>query len=577
MGTGNVARVDVEEIEFDSQLLGAMPIVEHFIGRLKLDNALDAAVPHDDARVLLAPARVLGVVVRHLTIEHRPLYAIGEWSANYAPELLGMNESELAALNDDRVGRTLTRLFDADRASLLTTVVLSMVRAFDIDCRQLHNDSTSITVTGSHYGGATKRGEKPVAEVTFGHSKDHRPDLRQLVWILSVSADGAVPLSYRVESGNTSDDTTHVETWDQLRELVGRDDFLYIADGKLANEKAIGHIDANHGRFVTVLANNRKEVTWFQHWIQDHAPTWEEARRQPARRGGDPDEVWRTFESPLPSGAGYRVIWVHANAKQTRDAATRTARITAGQAALEALTAKLAGPRCRLKSVVAVESAVERALEHTSAARYFSTRVEEVPQESFRQARRGRPGPSTHYVKRVTSRFTLSFNVRTDVVSAEAKSDGTFALLTNDSVMTPAEILNAYKYQPNLERRHAQLKGHQLVAPVFLKDPVRIEGLLCCHFFALVIQALIEREIRGAMKAAKRTSIPLYPELRECAAPSAHRVLEIFAHVARHVLRDADGNVVKIYEPTLTPLQLQVLELLGIPASVYAATKSASS
>ena len=112
-------------------------------------------------------------------------------------------------------------------------------------------------------------------------------------------------------------------------------------------------------------------------------------------------------------------------------------------------------------------------------------------------------------MKRVTSRFTVSFNVRSDVVSADAKSDGTFPLLTNDCVMTPAEVLNAYKYQPNLERRHAQLKGHQLVAPVFLKDPVRIEGLLCCHFFALVIQAVIEREIRGAMKAAQ----PGLPEM----------------------------------------------------------------
>ncbi len=572
-----MALVDVEQTQFDTQLLGAMPIVNHFVERLKLDEALETALPHDDARVLLAPASVLGVVVRHLVVEHRPLYEIAEWAASYAPELLGLNESEIVALNDDRVGRTLTRLFDADRASLLTSVVLTMVRTFEIDCRQLHNDSTSITVTGSHYGGARKRGEKPVAEVTFGHSKDHRPDLRQLVWLLSVSADGAVPLHYRVESGNTSDDTTHVATWDQLRELVGRDDFLYIADGKLASEKALRHIDANRGRFVTVLANNRKEVTWFRHWTEDHAPTWEEARRQRARRSSDPDEVWRTFESPLPSGAGYRVIWVHAHAKQARDAATRTARIAAGLAALEALSVKLCAPHCRLTNVVAVESAVERALEHSSAARYFSTHVEEVPQESFRQAKRGRPGPATHYVKRVTKRFTLSFNVRSDVVSAEAKSDGTFALLTNDSVMTPAEVLNAYKYQPNLERRHAQLKGHQLVAPVFLKDPVRIEGLLCCHFFALVIQALIEREIRGAMKTAHQASIPLYPELRGCAAPSAHRMLEIFAHVARHVLRDADGTIVKIYQPTLTPLQIQVLELLGIPVSVYAVTKSASS
>lgn len=568
-----MARVEVDEIEIDSRLLGAMPIVNHFIRRLDLEEALGRCVPHDDSRLLLAPASVLGVLVRHLVVNHGPLYALGEWAANYEPDQLGLGERDLRALNDDRVGRTLTSLFDADRASLLTSVVLHMVRSFTIDTTQLHNDSTSITVTGTHYGGGAKRANQPVAELTYGHNKDHRPDLRQLVWILSVSADGAVPLSYCVASGNVSDDSTHVPTWNQLRELLGRDDFLYVADCKLATASAMGHIDANHGRFVTVLPANRNEVTWFTQWIQTHTPIWSEARRQRARREGDPDEVWRTFESPLPSAAGYRVIWVNSNAKQIRDAATRVARIEAGLAALEALAAKLAGPRCRLKSVVAVESALAQVLTEASATRYFSTRVEEVPQEEFRQARRGRPGPSTRYVKSTSSRFSLAYVVRADVVAADAKSDGTFPLITNDRVMTPADVLNAYKYQPNLERRHAQLKGHQLVAPVYLKDPVRIEGLLCCHFFSLIIQALIEREIRGAMKAANLDSIALYPEFRDCASPSAERVLEILAGVSRTVLRDAEGTILKTIEPKLTPLQLEVLKLLDIPVSTYTAAK----
>ncbi|HQR81164.1 MAG TPA: hypothetical protein PLT68_13195 [Actinomycetota bacterium] len=57
----------------------------------------------------------------------------------------------------------------------------------------------------------------------------------------------------------------------------------------------------------------------------------------------------------------------------------------------------------------------------------------------------------------------------------------------------------AYKYQPNLEKRHAHLKGAQHVAPMFLPDPARIEALLACHFIAMLIQALIERQIRTAM------------------------------------------------------------------------------
>jgi hypothetical protein len=76
--------------------------------------------------------------------------------------------------------------------------------------------------------------------------------------------------------------------------------------------------------------------------------------------------------------------------------------------------------------------------------------------------------------------------------------------------MTGAQLLTAYKYQPNLEKRNAQLKGTQLVAPMFLRDPARIEGLLCCHFIAMLIQALIERTIRTAMADRGLTELSLY-------------------------------------------------------------------
>src|SRR6266540_2768549 len=134
---------------------------------------------------LLGPLPVINhFVARNLVTHRQPVYALGEWAAPYDPTLLGLGPDDVAALNDDRVGRTLQRLFDADRASLLTDVVLAVVREFGIDCSQLHNDSTSVTFTGVRYPTTgSRRGGKPVPAVTFGHNKDHRPDLRQLVWI----------------------------------------------------------------------------------------------------------------------------------------------------------------------------------------------------------------------------------------------------------------------------------------------------------------------------------------------------------------------------------------------------------
>ena len=561
--------MDGEAYQLRSELLGPLPIINLFLDRMGLIGSLERFVPHGDARLRLAPAAVLGVVVRNLVTHREPVYAMGEWAAPYDPGLLDLFAGDIDALNDDRVGRTLERLFDADRASLLTEVVLSVVREFGIDCRQLHNDSTSVSFTGLDYpGGGSKRGGKAVPAVTFGHNKDHRPDLRQLVWVLTVSADGAVPVAYRVESGNTNDDVTHVPTWDELVALLGRADFLYVSDCKLASTQAMGHIDSNGGRFVTILPANRREVTRFAEWIQHHAPDWAEAARQPGRRLSDPPEIWRTFESPIGSDGGYRIIWIHSATKAANDAATRARRIEAGMAAMEKLAARLTRPRCRYNSAVAVEEAAERALIDADAERWIAVTVSSVDAETFRQEHRGRPGAQTRYRKTTTERFVISHQLNADAVAYDARMDGIFPLITNDKTMSPAELLAAYKYQPNLERRHSQLKGHQLVAPVLLKDPVRIEGLLCCHFFALIVQALIEREIRTAMKNAQARHIPLYPELRACVAPSAARVLEIFSAVSRHYLI-RNGRLVQTFQPELNPVQLQVLELLGIPVSTY--------
>ena len=552
-----------------SELLGALPIINHFLARMRLAGSLERFVPDNDARLRLAPAVVLGVVVRNLVTHRQPVYALAEWAAAYDPGLFDLFAGDVDALNDDRVGRTLKRLFDADRASLLTEVVVAVVREFDIDCRQLHNDSTSITFTGLDYpGGGTKRGAKTVPAVNFGHNKDHRPDLRQLLWVLTVSADGAVPVAYRVESGNTNDDITHIPTWDELVALVGRADFLYVSDCKLASNAAMGHIDSHGGRFVTILPAARREVTRMAEWVQDHSPDWAEAARRPGRRLDDPPQIWQTFESPVGSDGGYRIIWVHSSTKHENDAATRARRIETAIAALDELAARLARPRCRYKSAVAVETAAERALIDTDADPWINFTVTPVVADTYRQDNGGRPGADTRYRKTTTERYTLTFTVNHDRVAYDARMDGIFPLITNDRNMAPAEILAAYKYQPNLERRHHQLKGHQLVAPVFLKDPVRIEGLLCCHFFALIAQALIEREIRAAMAEADQANIPLYPELRACTAPSAARVLEIFSNVSRHHLIQ-DNRTVQTFRPELTPLQLQVLELLGVPAAAY--------
>ena len=444
-----------------------------------------------------------------------------------------------------------------------------MIGEFGVDTAEMHNDSTSVSVHGQYEtaDGTPRRG-KPTAAVTFGHSKDHRPDLKQLVWILTVSADASVPMAYRLADGNTSDDPTHIPTWDGLVKVLNRRDFLYVADSKLCSGQAMRHIDSNKGRFVTVLPRTRGEDKWFRDWLQTNQPHWAEAIRLPGERIGDHDRVWSTFPCPLPSAEGYRVIWVHSSVKAARDQHTRRSKIEAGAAALDTLNLKLAGPKTRFKTRAAAEQAIAKALADTSSARWLQVTLTESIQEGFRQEKRGRPGADTRYRRTTRTRHTLSWTTRDDMIAYDAASDGCFPLVTNDRQITDAEVLAAYRYQPNLERRHHLLKSVQDADPIWLRDPARIEAIFCCQFLALLVGALIERQIRTAMIDANQHDIPLYPELRACETPSAERVFAVFNDLTRHQLY-RDGELVQTLEAELTPLQQQILDLLGVPHSAY--------
>src|SRR5262249_53907664 len=89
--------------------------------------------------------------------------------------------------------------------------------------------------------------------ITFGYNKDHRPDLKQLLFSITISADGAVPVHCKTYDGNVTEDQVHIETWDFLHALVGHADFLYVADCKLCTGDTMGHIAGSQGKFLTVL------------------------------------------------------------------------------------------------------------------------------------------------------------------------------------------------------------------------------------------------------------------------------------------------------------------------------------
>ncbi len=128
-------------------------------------------------------------------------------------------------------------------------MVVSAIRRFASDCTEFHNDSTSITLSGDYAAanGDPQRGQATL-KVGHGHNKDHRPDLKQLLWILTVSADGAVPVHYRVVDGKTEDSQTHPAAWDILHRLAGTASFLWLLRHRCGcREGNVGWIAHNRG------------------------------------------------------------------------------------------------------------------------------------------------------------------------------------------------------------------------------------------------------------------------------------------------------------------------------------------
>jgi transposase len=136
-------------------------------------------------------------------------------------------------------------------------------------------------------------------------------------------------------------------------------------------------------------------------------------------------------------------------------------------------------------------------------------------------------------------------------------------LITNDRQLSEEALLLAYKGQPMIEKRFEQLKTEFEVAPVYLKEVSRIQALLCLYFFVLLVQALLERELRRAMARHQIESLPLYPEGRACRRPTTPQLIELFENVQRHCL--VVGKKPPIVMTTkLSKLQRRIVRLLGM-------------
>ena len=552
--------------------VGGLPILNHFLERMRLHEILTQHLPAEDKRTKVDTARVVLLILRNLLVSREPMYGIVEWARNFGPELFDVWSDQLDYLNDDRIGRALDRLFIALETNLIMDVVTHVVHEFQVRLDELHNDSTTVTLFGDYPDASQEQhglGHTAPA-ITWGHNKDHRPDLKQLLYILTVTEDGGVPVYFQAQSGNVTDDRTHQATWKLLRELVNRPDFVYVADCKLATTENMNEIARQGGRFITVLPATRKENNAFRESLRDQSVDieWQELYRR-THEDGSVQDVLRVCTQEQLSKEGYRLLWFHSRAKEETDVATRVRRVQRTQRELSELRDRLRGPRTRFRKRDRVTAAVDAILDAHGARDFLRVEIQEVKHEIYRQATPGRPSRKTQYKRQVEVRFDLTWEVHMHQLERANADDGVFPLITNLRDWSAEDILRAYKRQPFIEKRFSQLKTDFRVAPVYLKSVKRIVGLLAVYFFALMLQSLVERELRDAMASQGIETLPLYPEGRPCASPTTRQVLDTFEHLKRHTLFAEPDDDFEILRTELAPIHRKILRLLRVQTTSY--------
>jgi transposase len=541
--------------------LGEMPLLQTMIQNLGFREVLHSYVKAHGNETIPAVDTLL-LMVCNITCGRQPLYELPEWIDRLEQRSLGKVDSGGCLFNDDRFGRALDKLFEADRASLVIDIVLRVIEATGVDLSQLHNDSTTVKTTG-------QMSQKSTTGLQFkhGHSKDHRPDLKQIVYNLTISADGAVPLHYKAYPGNRTDDTLHIEIWNTLCQITGRDDFLYVADSKVCTHKQLAHIVRHGGRVVTLMPQTWKEADLFKQ-AQRQSPRKKERilRRLLPNSEQEYETFYRLAGSDHTVQGHYPLHWIYSTEKKKRDQKTREKRLRKAEADLSELTIKLNVRQLKTRSQI--QKRVEQLLHGQGVESFYHIDIGEVEQESRKQIGRGRPTNKTRYETIINTIYTLTWRRNNAALKREKHLDGLFPILCTDQTLTARAALEAYKYQPRLEKRFYQLKTVHLAAPTLFKKIERVEAMMLLFFLALILQAVIEREVRKQMNVSKIKALSIYPEHRLAYHPTTAKIFDRFHDISTYQIKTKD-RVVEEYRDELTDLQKEILTLLGMTEQDY--------
>ena len=540
-------------------VIGAHPIIQFFMDRLQINGIIGSYVKQDK-RLKLGTEKTLSVLIHNILTTPLPMYEIADWIKPMDEEALGLDSEEASLISDDRVGKALESFYCGRHKDIFFRLALRAIKLFEIDCRQIHQDTTTVTFSGKYESWHAQQ------IMTYGINKDHRPDLKQLVLGMSVTADGAVPLIHEIYDGNQTDDRLHPANHKRLRKLLQRSDFIYVADSKLATDDNLRKITACGGLFVSVMPRTWKEDKMFRDKVREGKIKWVHLLSRPNNRKpkSKRDRYYLAKEKYLTSN-GYRLLWILSTQKAGQDAETRQRNIKKALGALRELQTRL--NTYNLKTRENIQKNITSVLKQNKCSDFIRYEIHRDIQYEIQHKKAGRPNLNESGKSVPKEYFFISFEINEARIKQEALTDGIFPLITNLKDHKPKEVLEIYKYQPFLEKRHSQLKTYQQIAPVFLKKPQRVIAYLHMNVMALMVATLIERQLRIAMKRKSIKTLPIYPEERSCKYPTTFDIVRLFKGVERYEV--VQGENICVFPAKLNKIQKQALDLLEVPVSLY--------
>jgi transposase len=552
-----------------------LPLILGVLRRLEVATLLDRLIPPHPAHGLSCGRGVEALVLAILD-GHHALYKVGKRLEERGMVPLLQPGLTRAALNDYRLGHILDALFAANLNEVFSVVALKALEVYAIPTPWLHQDTTTIRLYGA-YADEPKSPEAP--RPAYGHSKDGRDDLKQVLLSLGVSGDGGLPLRVGLRDGNHSDS---VETPLAIEECLalGLDGVRgIIADSKAYSRRTLGLCLEQRVGLVTLVPRTCAVRQALEAWGQQQSalPLLVE---KPGRTKAEAPRRWhgqsvmRQVEVEYSDGRvaleALRFVVVHSS----QLAQQQTQAYTAAQAK------EAAAVMAHVQHVQARWFVCEADAEATIADyegrgqgrrgcrprpwRYHAVRYRVVADtRRTRRARRGRPAktdrPPTEAGYRLVVEVTALAN------SEEDNGWAVLATTVPTEACADAEILQAYQEQnTTVESGFRWIKNPAAIAPVWLEKPERIAALAMLTVLGLLVYSIIQRQVRLSLRTHNQ-QLPGNKGLT--ATPTAAVVLALFTQVALVQLWVDEQEVAQL--SGVHPYHLLVCDALGLDSSWY--------